>query len=358
MLQMMNSQSRLPNASNIDFVFDLNSQKLLYLNDWINSLIPGYKQDLESLWSIIHEDDRDSVNLACKQFLSGEMSGNVKFRIISTSGEIWLSVTPFVQLNTTQPTIFGNIINISDEVENFSSISRYANKKNSVLHMLAHDLRGPLSIANSLISVLEKDLNQPTSLNKTRAISSIIQQSIELISDLINREFLETVEAALVKKRIDIVKKIGEYIDECKRSAQIADRNFVLTSSSQMIQIAVDEAKFMQIINNLLSNALKFTNANGTLSIHIEDHSDRVEVVFSDDGIGIPAHLMPHIFDQFTASKRVGIHGEPTTGLGLSIVKEVMAWHNGSIECTSTEGQGTAFTITFPKDLNDAIGDN
>ena len=359
MSQFFDNNSHTPLASNINFVFEIKSQRFVYLDDWLKSLVGDIADcSPEQLLAIVHPDDRDIAQHACKEVLKGEAFGSVKFRILSKDQDVWLGVMPFLELNDDQPVVFGNIMDITAEVENFSSISRYANKKNSVLHMLAHDLRGPLGIANSMVTVLEKNIDQPKSIEKTKAISTIIQEAIDLIGDLINREFLETVGAALVKKRIDIVKKLAEYIEECKRSAHIADRNFILTSSSPIVQIELDEAKFMQVVNNLISNALKFTHANATLSISIEDHHDGVELIFSDDGIGIPAELLPHVFDPFTVSKRTGIHGEPTTGLGLSIVKEVITWHKGTITCDSKEGQGTTFTITFPRDLDQAVRNN
>lgn len=352
MSQLINLSTGLPNASNVNFVFDLNSSSFLYLADNIKALHSDIESlEVKSLLELVHEEDRDVVLHGVKYILEGKSTGIIKFRLVLEKGITWFGVMPFLELNSTEPTIFGNLMDITSEIDNFSSISRYANKKNSVLHMLAHDLRGPLGIANSLVNVLEKDMDQPKNLDKTKAISTIIQEAINLIGDLINREFLETINAALVKKRIDIVKKMAEYVEECKRSAQLADRNFSLISSSSIIQIEVDEAKFMQIINNLISNALKFTYPNGNISIVIEEFQDRVELTFTDDGIGIPAQLLPNIFNQFTESKRVGLNGEPTTGLGLSIVKEVIAWHDATIVCESEEGKGTSFKITFLKDL-------
>ncbi|RZK24393.1 MAG: HAMP domain-containing histidine kinase [Flavobacterium sp.] len=357
MSQLINSTNGLPNASNVNFVFDLKSLTFLYLDQSILALLK--KKDSSSigeLKDLVHEDDLDIVEYALERLLDGISVGIVKFRIASESEEIWFGVLPFLELNEPEPAIYGNIMDITSELENFSSISKYANKKNSVLHMLSHDLRGPLGMANSLIAVLEKDMDQPKNLEKTKAISSIIRESINLIEDLVNREFLDTIGAALVKKRIDIVKKLSEYVEECKRSAQLADRNFSLISSSKIIQVEVDEAKFMQIVNNLISNALKFTYPNGNISIGIDDHHDRVEVSFSDDGIGIPEDLLPGIFDRFTKSKRVGLNGQPTTGLGLSIVKEVIDWHNAKIVCESKEDVGTTFRITLQKDPKQDIG--
>lgn len=357
MSQLINLMNGLPNASNVNFVFDQKSLSFVYLDKNILSLANlNASPNLEQLQELIHEDDLDIVLYALEQVLEGRSIGIVKFRIALEGNEIWLGVLPFLEFDNPEPVIYGNIMDITSEIENFSSISKYANKKNSILHMLSHDLRGPLGMANSLIAVLEKDMDQPKNLDKTRAISQIIRESINLIEDLVNREFLDTIEAALVKKRIDIVKKLSEYVEECKKSAHLADRNFSLVSSSDMIQIEVDEAKFMQIVNNLISNALKFTYPNGNITIGINDHPNHVEVTFTDDGIGIPEHLLPGIFDRFTKSKRVGLNGEPTTGLGLSIVKEVINWHNSEIVCESKEGEGTTFRIMLIKDPTHEIG--
>jgi two-component system sensor histidine kinase VicK len=357
MSQLTNLVNGLPNTSNVNFVYDLKALSFAYLDETIRDLVSlDDFPTISQLQELIHEDDLDIAQYALKEVLDGKSIGIVKFRIALETKEIWIAVLPFLELNDPEPAIYGHIMDITSEVENFSSMSKYANKKNSVLHMLSHDLRGPLGIANSLIAVLEKEIDQPKNLDKTRSISLIIRESIDLIEDLVDREFLETVDAALVKRRIDIVKKLSDYVEECKRSAHLADRNFSLICSNNMIQIEVDEAKFMQIVNNLISNALKFTYPNGNITIGINEHPDHVEVSFSDDGIGIPENLLPDIFDRFTKSKRVGLNGEPTTGLGLSIVKEVISWHNAKIVCDSKEGKGTTFTIILNKDPKLEIG--
>jgi two-component system sensor histidine kinase VicK len=350
MSKLINLTTGLPTASNVNFVFDLKSSTFLYLDDTIRSLLTESDAfEAASLASMIHKEDTNIVQLAYKRVLAGETIDTIRFRVVPGPKAVWLSVIPFLEINSNERAIFGKIVDITAEIEHLNSVTKYANKKNSVLHMLAHDLRGPLGMANSLVAVLEKDIDQPKNLEKTKAISAIIQEAIDLISDLVNREFLETMGTALVKNRIDLVKKLTEYVEECKRSALISDRNFTLTASEKVIQVEVDEAKFMQVINNLLSNALKFTHPNSRISIDIEDQKEHVNVTFSDDGIGIPAQLLPAIFDRFTESKRIGLNGEPTTGLGLYIVKEVIGWHDAAISCDSEEGVGTTFTITLPK---------
>jgi two-component system sensor histidine kinase VicK len=99
----------------------------------------------------------------------------------------------------------------------------------------------------------------------------------------------------------------------------------------QTIYLHVDEAKFMQIMSNLMSNSLKFTRSGGTISIVIQDRSSDVRLKFSDNGIGTPVEFQNKLVDKFTKARRKGLNGEPTVDLGLSIVKTIVEWHRGKI---------------------------
>ena len=329
-----------PFLTNINFVYDISEAQFTYLDE-------SFLKDFDI--SHVHSDDLPVLKDAYERVVAGEFKGNIKFKLGQYNPEKWISVTPFLGQQGEKKLIYGNVVDISDEVDNNNSIAKYTNKKNSILLMLAHDLRGPLNIAKTMITALDKELSNPGSLAKTSYVSTIIQESIELIADLVNREFMETVDTALFKKRLNIVEKIGEYLEECRRSSDLADRKFILSSSQEKIFVDLDEAKFMQVVNNLVSNSLKFTRPGGVISINIEDKGSFFSFVFSDNGIGIPKGLQSTLFDKFTSSSRIGLHGEPSLGLGLSIVKTIIGWHDGKIWCESKEGKGTTFFIELPK---------
>lgn len=337
--------------SNANLVFNLNLNKVVYIDDLVNSLINQDGNFELSYWrDLIHKEDLHYVEDLVNSLLAGKPVGAIEFRLIRNEKTQWLNIVPMLIQLAGDRLLAASIKDITNQVENAENIARFANKKNSVLHMLSHDLRGPLQIASSLIAVLERDIHQPTNLRKTSAISQIIKQSIDLIEDLTNREFLETTESPLFKKRVNIVRKLNEYIEECKNFMQVGERIFEIQSTKNHIEVALDEAKFMQVINNLLTNALKFTHPGGSISILIDDLGDRVCFTFTDNGIGIPQNLLPYIFDRNTVARREGLKGEPTNGVGLSIVKEIIAWHQGSIICESQVDEGSKFVIILPKE--------
>lgn len=337
-------------VSNITFIYDLDTDWFSYVHDSATFLIKE-KDDIFSIFSLVHEDDRDEMIEQFRSLLNGTYKGSSKFRLVLYEEERWFRITPQLISIRSENLIFGNLIDITAEEHNSETVEKFANKKNSILHMLSHELKGPLGLARNLSKDLHRHLQRDSFVtNHLNILARAISQSIYLVEDFTNREFLETVNVELVKKRVNIVKKIGEYIEELNRSEITVERVFSFTSSSNTIYLKIDEAKVMQILNNLVSNSLKFTHPGGRISIHIRNLPNAVQLDFKDDGIGIPQHLLPYVFDEFTQAKRKGLRGELTMGLGLSIVKAIVHWHKGKIIVKSEENEGTIFRIEFPKD--------
>lgn len=347
----LQSTPTYPFGSNVHFAYQVEADELLYLHSDFNWIITQ-KEGLELsdiLMSSIRPENWPELRTAFNQVLAETFSGSVKIKLETPLGYRWLQVCPFIARQQGSLILLGNVIEITDEIANNEIIARYANKKNSILHMLAHDLRGPLNIAKSVTKLIDGEMAEPELQKKTQYIAGILQQAIDLIADLVNREFLETTEVVLVKKKVDIVCKLNEYLEECRRSEDLAERSFRLLRSNDEIFLELDDAKFMQIVNNLVSNALKFTRPPGEIIVEVIDADDQVQFSFSDNGIGIPKHQLDEVFEEFTAARRPGLNGEPTLGLGLSIVKTIVGWHGGTIWCESEEGSGTTFRFILPK---------
>jgi two-component system sensor histidine kinase VicK len=346
------SQKEFPMGNNLHFACSVSSGKFLLTHASLDWAFPDEtNKDVKDVIDIIAPEEQLYLQQVVSQLLSGNFSGNITVKLLGPKGNVWLRITPFLAEYQDEKVISGTVVDVSPEVLNNQSVAKFADKKNSILHMLGHDLRGPLNIARSLTKTITRELEDPVLLEKTGHIETILQQSIDMISDLIKREFLEIVDAELVKNQVNIVKLLKDYLEECKRSENISGISFQLNSSDDKILIRLDHAKFMQVVNNLISNSLKFTTAGGTISVTIKDSAEQVNLIFSDTGIGIPEALLPEIFEKYTAARRPGLHGEPTIGLGLSIVKTIIRWHNGRISCESSEASGTRFFITLPKNL-------
>lgn len=341
-----------PFGNNIHFAYSINQGRFLFIHPLIAWVLSGDTGNHPArVLSKIEPEDLVYAKEIFSNLLAGRLKDRISIKLQDAEGPRWLQVTPLLAEMENEPLILGSVKEISDEITNMHTVTKFANKKNSILHMLGHDLRGPLNIAKSLATSLGRQTTEPDVLKKTSHISLILQQSIDMIADLVNREFLETTNAELLKKRVDIVSKVREYLEECKRSESLAGISFQLLSSSDRIFIKLDDAKFMQVINNLISNSLKFTPSGGTVTVEITESPGKVNFKFSDTGIGIPETLLPAIFDKFSSAGRPGLQGEPSVGLGLSIVRTIVGWHDGKISCESREGAGTTFFINLPKNI-------
>lgn len=337
-----------PFGQNIHFVYDIENELLRFIHPsftWITDRIA--EKFPENIRHILPPDEYTGLLQVCREWTSGSVKGAMQLSVQPGDGTRWIRLTPFLAHQEGIPLVFAILEELTDQVQNNETTVKYANKKNSILNMLSHDLRGPLSVARAVLRTFDFE-DEPELLKRAAYIATILEQSIGLIDDLTAREFLETADVVLFKKRVDLVEKIGQYIEECKRSSGLAERSFELISTLPSLPAIVDEAKFMQVINNLLSNALKFTRPGGHITIGLQEQADNVVLSFSDDGIGIPKELMPRLFDKYSTAGRTGLNGEPTLGLGLSIVKTIIEWHNGSVSCESEEGKGTTFRIVLP----------
>jgi two-component system sensor histidine kinase VicK len=338
-----------PYGSNVHFLYQVDNGDLRYLHpdfEWMAAEGPDRAKDILSRISL---QDLPALTESYHRAIQGHFSGCITLKLDTPDGKRWIEISPFLASFESSTVLLGTLKEVTSEILNMESIARYANKKNSILHMLAHDLRGPLNMAKSVVKIVDRELAEPGLRRKTSYIAGILQQSIDLIADLVAREFLETTAVVLVKKQVDIVKKLSEYLEESKRSEDLAQRSFSLTSSKEEIFVNLDDAKFMQVINNLMSNALKFTNPGGRIMLGVTDEEKQVRFSFADDGVGIPKNQLSEIFEKFTEARRPGLHGEPTLGLGLSIVETIIGWHGGRIWCESEEGAGSTFHFIIPK---------
>ncbi|MDQ7948011.1 MAG: ATP-binding protein [Pedobacter sp.] len=345
----------LDKALNISFVYDVDKKNLDYIDQSLLDLIGQHRAQLtyNAVMALLHPEELSYVRKKLQQLHDGHFSGSICFRLNAPDGERWMRLTPFVFQTANTKYIAGNADDVTAEFNNRYAIEKYANKKNSTLNIIAHDLRGPLGIARSISGVLAKKLDDQVAVDQIGYVSTILKQSIDMITGLVEREFTDTVHVELVKKRMDIVAKTKEYVEEYVIAANTLKRKFSFSPSSNEIYLELDEAKVMQIYNNLFTNALKFTKEGDRIELVITDQKDSVLIRFSDTGIGIPAQSLPILFDKFTDARRSGLNGEPSVGVGLSIVKTIVDWHDGHIQVESVEGKGTTFLIEIPKKHSD-----
>ena len=225
--------------------------------------------------------------------------------------------------------------------------------KANFLSNVSHEIRSPLVATEKAISLILSKSTGELSENQEQFLT-IAERNLKrlgnMINDLLDLSKLEAGRMELKKEPISIVKVIEEAVIGLENWAKTKSITVETVIQKGLPEASIDPDRILQVLNNLIGNAIKFTPANGkiTVSAKLSDESGKMEVCIADTGIGIAPTDLPKIFDKFYQSgERVStdING---TGIGLSIAKEIVELHLGRIWAESPQGSGAKFCFTLP----------
>jgi two-component system sensor histidine kinase VicK len=216
--------------------------------------------------------------------------------------------------------------------------------KNQVLGMVAHDLRNPIGAVESIAMMMELDELDEDTQDNVNMIKESCSKARGILDDLLEAAKNDNINLIETQK-IELNQYLKSIIDAWKIQNPI---NIVLISSINPLNAQLNKEKFTRVLDNLISNALKFSKESDKVELHLNKKGDLITIEVKDHGLGIPQDMIPHIFERFSKAGRTGLKGEQSTGLGLSIVKQIIESHTGKINVSSIEGKGTTFLIQLP----------
>ncbi len=218
--------------------------------------------------------------------------------------------------------------------------------KNEILGMVAHDLRNPIAAIETLTMMMEMEEVDNDTRENLEMIKTSCVKARGIIADLLdaaNNENINIIET----QRTELNNFLKGIINEWKVQKE-AKNNIVLISSKSQVFVEINAEKFQRVMDNLITNALKFSKNNNKIEIYLSAKNGKAIIQVRDYGLGIPAEMLPHIFERFSKARRPGIRGEQSTGLGLSISQQIIENHRGTIDVTSEEKKGSTFSIQLP----------
>lgn len=343
------------------FAYDMDARQFVYLNPsfeqvWNKTRESTYRNP-SSLLETIHPNDKEYLFEAYQKLSKGMNEAEnkeIEFRIhLPDKSYRWVSLTPLLIEGTEQRMIAGFVTDKTDLKENEANVQKFAGRKNSLLEILSHDLSGPIINIQGLSALLAKEFKEYNNPKLDKMIEMILKtskRSVGIIREFVKQEFLESVNVQLIRKRVDLTDVAWQTIEQYKASEKDLDKTFEFEVPEGELLADVDEYKFNQVLNNLVSNSIKFTHDGGKISIKLEDKGETVLMTLADDGIGIPKKYHKNLFEKFTKARRPGLKGEPSTGLGMSTIKAVVEGHGGRIWFESEENIGSTFYIEIPKE--------
>jgi PAS domain S-box-containing protein len=222
--------------------------------------------------------------------------------------------------------------------------------KDEFISLVSHELRTPLTSIRGYLELLIDGGAGELSEDQRRFLAVVDRNSrrlMHLVGDLL---FLAQVEAGklmLELGEVDLDDVVAESVEAAKPIAD--EKRIELRASVDPVPLmAGDRSRLAQVLDNLVSNALKFTTEGGSVEVRVSSAGDEAVVEVVDTGIGIAAEEQAQLFDRFYRSTEATERAIPGTGLGLTIVKAIVERHGGTIEVESTEGEGTTMRMRLP----------
>jgi PAS domain S-box-containing protein len=250
-----------------------------------------------------------------------------------------------------------------DEIEQRKRIEKALDeanrRKDEFLAMLAHELRNPLAPIGNASELLSRTV--PGDARAQAAVGMIKRQVshlTHLVDDLLDVSRITQGRIQLRKRPVDIAAVISQAVETVEQ--QLRDKRLrlsLLASSYEPLYVMGDLARLVQCVGNVLTNAVKYTDSGGQISIRTGSEADSVCVEISDTGSGIPAELLPRVFDLFVQSERTLDRSQGGLGIGLSVVKRLVEMHQGEVRAASDgPGCGSTFEIRLPRIAKPATG--
>ncbi|MEM6964976.1 MAG: ATP-binding protein [Bacteroidota bacterium] len=221
---------------------------------------------------------------------------------------------------------------------------------------ITHEFRTPLTVILGLsdqINEKSEDIAPEVLKRHTGLITSNGKNLLHLINQMLDLSKLESSSMSTKWIQGDIIAYLNSIVESFVYFAEAQRVNLVFTSDVDTLMMDFDKDKMLKIVSNLISNALKFTDEGGEVKVvtHVTRHQ-KLLIEVSDTGIGIPPEAVPHIFDRFFQATTEELQKQIGTGIGLSLVRELVKLLHGTISVTSTVGQGTTFEVNLPINNN------
>ncbi|HUR30586.1 MAG TPA: ATP-binding protein, partial [Saprospiraceae bacterium] len=234
------------------------------------------------------------------------------------------------------------------ELVEFEKLKELDQLKSRFFANISHEFKTPLTLILGPVDNMLSSKIPSEFIKQCQTIKRSAQRMHTLISQLLDLSKIEAGKLKLDVRTDDIIPLIKHILHSFESLAASKKLNVNFRSDRDVALLSFDREKIEQVVTNLISNAFKYTPDGGEVTIEIISQGEALLINFFDTGIGIQADQLPHVFDRFYQGSEAALTGEPGTGIGLALAKELVELHHGKISVTSTEHQGSNFTIMLP----------
>ncbi len=323
----------------------------------ITSYSPAeWTSNAELLGEIVHPDDKEAVLAEMRRVAKDGGSRELEYRMVRRDGSIvWVQDSGVIVIDGERRHSRGFIIDITARREAELELERQNlqlreldRMKDEFVALVSHELRTPLTSIRGYLELIGEDANlteEQTGFLET--IDRNAQRLQRVVGDLLFVAQVEAGKLSLEDGDVDLNTVVDEAVQAAQPSAD-AKSIVLLIELDELPEVRGDRARLAQVLDNFVSNAIKFTPPGGRVTVATRLMPGEVEIVVSDTGMGIPEDELPLLFQRFFRAERATSGAIPGTGLGLAIAKAIVAGHGGRIRVESEVGTGTTFRVILP----------
>lgn len=242
-----------------------------------------------------------------------------------------------------------SIVEIDNLINSINELSRelykMENMRKNLTSDISHELRTPLTSIQTHLEAMIDGIWEPSKERLNSVNEEVIRLS-HLVNQLKNLAKFDSYEDKLNLKNENLTQLIKNII--YNNESYALDKNIRIKYELEDINANIDKEKISQVIINLISNAIRYTNLNGEILIKLYKKSDFIKIIVKDNGIGIPEESLDYIFERFYRVDKSRCRNTGGTGIGLTICKSIVDLHKGKIEVKSKLNEGSEFIITLP----------
>ena len=227
-----------------------------------------------------------------------------------------------------------------------------ARMKDEFVGMISHELRTPLSSILGYIELLRDDPQHPLTDEQLQFLGIAERNArrlLKLVGDLLFTAQVESGQFPLDLRNVDLVALVGAALETARPLANAAGIELVGELGDEPVMLRLDPVRIGQAIDNLVSNAVKFTPRGGTVTVGVGLPTDEAVVIVRDTGMGIAPEELDRLFTRFFRASSATRNAVPGVGLGLNITKAIVNAHGGRMDVSSEEGAGTEFRMVLPR---------
>jgi signal transduction histidine kinase len=333
--------------------WDFATGKLVYSEN-IMLVLGCSPSTMDAIEEYIYPEDREKIAAAHRQALegAGTYAEVVRFNRPDNGKQVWLDSRGKVQYDSSSRPVGmrGVTVDVTERYQAELELREANRKKDEFLAMLAHELRNPLAPISTAAEMLRMTAASDSSTRKaSEVISRQVKHMTSLVDDLLDVSRVTRGLVELEKEYVDVKSAVSSAVEQSRPLIEARRHTLTVRTDSANSTVHGDRTRLTQVIANLLNNAAKYTPQGGEITLTVSSGDGIINISVIDNGIGIDDKLLPHVFDLFTQGERTPDRVQGGLGIGLALVKTMVALHGGTLKAYSAgRGTGSTFTISLP----------